>query len=228
MFPFLNVSNVSLESEKEKEKVPKDGKHNQSKGEPKENKPEEKKSEEVKSDNADESKATEDTFTEEQDAKMLEMKKDNKSWREIAEATGKAQHLLKKRFKEIKPAEPDAKPAKQSHDQSKEDKAAEHKAKGLEEKRKQEEAKAQHAVEVGANVAAAATAHAQAQNEAKMTMEEWRALTTDETFTYSDLQTLALIVNGDTDHRWQRIASRFFDLTGKRIHPEMMKRKFAV
>lgn len=44
-----------------------------------------------------------DGFTAEQDAQLMQMKTENKPWRDVCEALGKPQDVLKNRFKEIKP-----------------------------------------------------------------------------------------------------------------------------
>ncbi|KUJ20025.1 uncharacterized protein LY89DRAFT_779890 [Mollisia scopiformis] len=56
-------------------------------------------------DNSDEKTATSDEWTAEQDKTILEMKADNKSWKEIVAAVGSSKQAVVNRFKELKKAE---------------------------------------------------------------------------------------------------------------------------
>lgn len=65
-----------------------------------------------------------------------------------------------------------------------------------------------------------------AGSEARFTMNEWVTLQEDDLFSFGELQLLSeLIAKYDTD-RWQLIASRFFDKTGRRVHPDDVRDKF--
>lgn len=63
-------------------------------------------------------------------------------------------------------------------------------------------------------------------SEVRFTMNEWRTLQEDEMFSFAELQLLSELVMQDQDQTWIRIASRFFDKTGRRVHPHDIRDKF--
>lgn len=62
--------------------------------------------------------------------------------------------------------------------------------------------------------------------DARFTMSEWLTLQEDELFSFSELQCLSEIIMRDQKQSWLRIASGFFDLTGRKVHPEDVREKF--
>lgn len=71
-----------------------------------------------------------------------------------------------------------------------------------------------------------APSHRSHRSEARFTMEEWRILQEDEMFTFGELQLLSEIIMKDTSQSWLKVASRFHDKTGRRVHPDDIKDKF--
>jgi DUF1680 family protein len=49
----------------------------------------------------------------------------------------------------------------------------------------------------------------------------------DDIFSFGELQCLSELITQDGRQRWLRIASRFADRTGRRVHPEDIREKFA-
>lgn len=175
-----------------------------------------------------------DDFTAEQDAKLLEMKAQNKSWKDIETELGKPKHVLQKRFKETKPASEDAakkaeegkkkaEENKKRAEEGKDEAAAAKKGKEGKEKAKkkeeEEEEKKKKKKEGGGD-------GKEEQEGRKFTLEEWATLTEDDVFTYEDLKALADIFSLDEEQRWIRVASKFYGLTGRRMDPGDIKDKF--
>ncbi|KAJ9630731.1 hypothetical protein H2203_001255 [Taxawa tesnikishii (nom. ined.)] len=155
-----------------------------------------------------------DDFTAEQDAKLLEMKAQNKSWKDIETELGKPKHVLQKRFKETKPASEDA--AK---------KAEEGKKKAEENKKRAEE---------GKDEAAAAKKGKEGKEKAKKKEEEEEEKKEEEGRRGrreggaggEKVHALADIFSLDEEQRWIRVASKFYGLTGRRMDPGDIKDKF--
>lgn len=63
--------------------------------------------------------------------------------------------------------------------------------------------------------------------QAAFTMQEWQTLQEDDLFSFGELQCLSELMMRDERHRWVRIASAFYDKTGRRVHPEDIREKFA-
>lgn len=62
--------------------------------------------------------------------------------------------------------------------------------------------------------------------EARFTMDEWLHLQEDDMFSFGELQALSDLIMKDQSQTWLRVAAAFFDLTGRRIHPEDIREKF--
>ncbi|TKA80153.1 hypothetical protein B0A49_00759 [Cryomyces minteri] len=162
-----------------------------------------------------EDEAFSNDFTRAQDAKLLRLKAEGKqTWKEIASALGKSQSQVKNRYKDIKPAE---------------DKAGEATSKA--EKNKGNAAKGKGAKEGSKNAKNHAGGDARAaskpyDDDIKFSLEEWKVLNEDDVFSFKELQLLAAIMFKDVDEQCMRVASRFFDKTGRRIHPHDVREKF--
>lgn len=65
-----------------------------------------------------------------------------------------------------------------------------------------------------------------AHNEARFTMTDWLTLQEDDIFSFGELQCLSELIAKDMNQGWQRVAARFFDLTGRRVHPDDIREKF--
>ncbi|RMZ04296.1 hypothetical protein D0864_02768 [Hortaea werneckii] len=71
------------------------------------------------------------------------------------------------------------------------------------------------------------TTHAaDAGDETRFTLSEWLTLQSDSLFTLSELQFLSEIIMRDQNQTWLRIASVFYDKTGRKVHPEDIREKF--
>lgn len=183
------------------------------------------------------------TFTSEQDAKILKMKGENKSWKMIADELGTHPGRVKGRFKELndkagtgaggdtkkdeakKEAKDDEKKDAQQGGkqgkQSKKDKKREwqeqqkekHKPNHQEAKKEEqkEEPKCEQA-RPARSVAASSTSG-------------WFELEEDDNFSFGELQMLVSILDADMARVWDRVASAFFDKTGRRIAPCDVKQK---
>ena len=65
-----------------------------------------------------------------------------------------------------------------------------------------------------------------ANNETRFTMTDWLTLQEDDMFSFGELQCLSELIGKDLGQSWQRVAAKFFDLTGRRIHPDDVRGKF--
>jgi len=63
-------------------------------------------------------------------------------------------------------------------------------------------------------------------NEARFTMNDWLTLQEDDIFSFGELQCLSELIAKDMNQGWQRVAAKFFDLTGRRVHPDDVREKF--
>ena len=192
--------------EKEEEK-----KEEQKEGEKKEEKVEEKKDEGKK-----EEKKEGDDFSEAQDKQLKELKEQNRPWKEIAKEMGLKSHAigkLKARYKEL------SKPA----DEAAAVVSAPDAGGAVPEKKEQnsdEKDKNGQKPETNAETAAAP---AQEGGDKKVNVEP----EPDNLFDTEDLQALRKILSEDEEQLWLRIASRYFDRTGQRIHPDDIQAKLA-
>jgi hypothetical protein len=57
-------------------------------------------------------------------------------------------------------------------------------------------------------------------------MTDWLTLQEDDMFSFGELQCLSELIGKDLSQSWQRVAAKFFDLTGRRIHPDDVRDKF--
>lgn len=65
-----------------------------------------------------------------------------------------------------------------------------------------------------------------APSETLLTMHDWQTLQEDDLFSFGELQCLSELIAKDSEQSWERIAARFFDLTGRRVHWEDVRDKF--
>jgi hypothetical protein len=57
-------------------------------------------------------------------------------------------------------------------------------------------------------------------------MNDWLTLQEDDIFSFGELQCLSELIAKDLNQGWQRVAAKFFDLTGRRVHPDDVREKF--
>jgi hypothetical protein len=230
-----------------------------------------------------EPKGNDVAWTPEEDEKLKAMKAANKSWKIIAEEMGRAQHVLKSRFKEIGGAASndqgtknadgkgqndkekqgggggqgkqgkkgkkgdDAQQNNQNNHQKKNDDKNDNKntneksnqdkkeseMKPSSSKKEEEESKptskpasAQKPASNPPSNKPASVSNNSANNETRFTMTDWLTLQEDDMFSFGELQCLSELIGKDLSQSWQRVAARFFDLTGRRIHPDNVRDKF--
>lgn len=70
------------------------------------------------------------------------------------------------------------------------------------------------------------TAKQSTAGEARFTMNDWLTLQEDDLFSFGELQCLSELIAKDLNQGWQRVAAKFFDLTGRRVHPDDVREKF--
>lgn len=168
--------------------------------------------------------ATTEEWNAELDEKLKTLATGGTPWPEIATAIGKPQKACKKRFfgdlkltLQNKDKAADAKAPEQTGDANKNTAA---KANGNKtEKPKQKE------TSNGKGKQAASKA-ASNDGEARFTMNEWMTLQEDDLFSFGELQCLSELIAKDSGQSWLRIASAFYDTTGRRVHPDDIRDKF--
>jgi hypothetical protein len=223
-----------------------------------------------------EQKGNDVAWTPEEDEKLKAMKAENKSWKIIAEEMGRAQHVLKARFKEIGGAAGNDQGKKnadgkgqndkekqggggqgkqgkkgkkggdnqqnnQKHDNKNNTNEKSNQEKKESEKKpssskKEEESNKPTSKPASINKPTSKPASAKpasisnsanaAANETRFTMTDWLTLQEDDMFSFGELQCLSELIGKDLSQSWQRVAAKFFDLTGRRIHPDDVRDKF--
>ncbi|KAF2233165.1 hypothetical protein EV356DRAFT_568246 [Viridothelium virens] len=191
------------------------------------------------------------TFTAEQDAKLLEMKADGKStWKQIAAELGKPPHELKARFKELKAAENaaggDSGGQKEVGGGGGEgggnggngDGATWSGGGGGGDGEggggnnggsvKEEGGKREKGGKGKKNKRGYAAAPAgDGRSELVSGESQWKKWSQDELFSFEELQILSELVRKDKEREWLRIASGFYDKTGRRVHADDVQERFA-
>ncbi|EON61063.1 hypothetical protein W97_00274 [Coniosporium apollinis CBS 100218] len=169
-------------------------------------------------------------FTDEQDQQLLSLKGVGQSWKYISMTLDKSVGDVKHRYHLIKHRDVAGNAKEPVNDKAA--KAAEAKAKGLAAKAaKEEERKAKARAGQGAAHAQAAQAQARAQGTAAQNQMPGASpgnqyvLMEDEFFSFSDLQLIARLVQKEQEQLWLRVASRFYDHTERRIHPDDIRDK---
>lgn len=185
----------------------------------------------------------------EDDEQLKALKAEGKTWRQIAEITGRSQGLLKEKWKPLNPDNPankagaeDKKDGNGGGDGGKKDNGGNNnEPKNEKQSKKQakqaakEEAKKADAdpTKPASKVPSATKAPAgktpsvaRSDGQARFTMQEWMTLQEDDVFSFGELQCLSELMLRDERQRWQRIASAFYDKTGRRVHPEDVREKF--
>ncbi|KAB2578752.1 hypothetical protein DBV05_g2656 [Lasiodiplodia theobromae] len=148
-------------------------------------------------------------FTAEDDEKLLELKKANKSWKEIGQQLKKPQDALKNRFKEIGSDNQKASPQRQETKKAGRDKPAENPV-------------PQHKTGEGEDW------ELQTVNEDDdPDSGEYMVIYPDSVFTEDICVAMARAMYEDYDNYYQRVASRIFDYTGKRVGVSAVRNKLA-
>ena len=178
-------------------------------------------------------------FTVEEDERLKKMKAEGKTWREIATEMHRPQGQLKNRNKEINPdgdggegyrgGKKDGNGKRGGGDNENNNNHAQNKEESKKDKKaaKEDQPEKEKKEKPSNKAPSKAPSKAVSNGEARFTMKEWITLQEDDMFSFGELQCLSELLMRDENQRWLRIASRFFDLTGRRVHPQDIKEKFA-
>jgi predicted CopG family antitoxin len=171
-------------------------------------------------------KVAEAPFTDEDDATLKRMKDEKKSWNEIIEVLGRNKKVLQDRFKEINGGGGNDTKEDENKDNGK--KGGNGNGEGKKDKfdNKKESKKQDKKPEPAKPAAVKAGSVAGSNGQARFTMNEWMTLQEDDVFSFGELQCLSELMLRDERHRWTRLASAFYDKTGRRVHPDDIRDKF--
>ena len=166
-------------------------------------------------------KPWEHDWTPEQDATIKAMKAEGKTWAEIGAAVGHSKSTVQGRYKQLQNADAgDAAAVKKDEGgEKKDDKAKKDGGDDKKDKHADKPAKGDKKAPTKAESTHGSTV--------RFGMNEWLTLQEDDTFSFGELQCLSEIVMRDEGQRWLRIASAFADKTGRRVHYETVRTKFA-
>ncbi|EMD01312.1 hypothetical protein BAUCODRAFT_144848 [Baudoinia panamericana UAMH 10762] len=181
-------------------------------------------------------------FTPDEDAKIKAMKAEGRTWNQIATelGNGRTKGAVSGRCKELSKTEgqglgrkPNASGERSNEKDNTKPAAAANKPAmtKAEKKTAKKAAAAEAATAATANApppaSKPASTHGSAPgSEVRYTLSEWQTLQEDSTFSFGELQCLSEIINQDLTLTWGRVAARFYDLTGRRIHPDEIREKF--
>ncbi|KAI9880360.1 MAG: hypothetical protein M1830_003971 [Pleopsidium flavum] len=169
------------------------------------------------------------TFTPEQDAQLLDLKSKNTSWKQISiMMDGKPQWELRNRFKEL--STPKAEEKKEEEGKGKNGEEEEKKKKEEERKKKEEEGRAKAAERKkkaeengkgdGKKEGGGGEGKAAESEEAKV------IFVADGKFNIDEMVLLHRLSERYDNRKWLEIASKFFDTTGRRVHPDELRTAF--
>jgi hypothetical protein len=177
-------------------------------------------------------------FTTEDDETLKRMKAENKTWAQIIEGLGRSKHVLQARYKEIKDdgggnntkldeKKDNNKKGNNNGGETKKDNATNNKKENEKAEKADKKAEAAPAKPASAKAPSAkAPSVARSDGQARFTMQEWMTLQEDDVFSFGELQCLSELMLRDERQRWMRVASAFYDRTGRRVHPEDVREKF--
>jgi hypothetical protein len=194
-------------------------------------------------------------LTEEQDQILLQMKAEGKTWAEINVVIGRSKNTLQARFKQLKAEGKEITPGDNGAQEQKgedgkkgggkggkkgekgggkEDKGGDKnendQAEGgdrAENKNKKKENKKQDKAEKGEKPPSEKKSSSKSGSEVRFTKGEWMTVTEDDMFSFGELQLLSELLMQDEGQRWLRIASRFADMTGRKVNPYDIQAKFS-
>jgi hypothetical protein len=182
-------------------------------------------------------KGADDPWTAEDDKQLIDLKTEGKTWAQIAEITGRPVHALKHHWKDINPDKQNNQNYKPEEKKDNNNGSANNNEAEITKPTKAEKKAAKKAAktEAGAptkpaSVKAASAAKAasvtKSDGQARFTLGEWRTLQEDDVFSFGELQCLSELMLRDERQRWLRLASAFYDKTGRRVHSEDIREKF--
>ena len=204
---------------------------------------------------AEDTKGEDSPWTEAQDKTITEMKTAGRTWADIGKEVGRAKHEVSARWKEINPdkgknedaGKKDNGGGGKQGEQVKGNKGNNGQGQGKRNKgggsnnqnnnqnnnnqkkkndnnnkqnnnKKEDKSKNQNDKPASNN--------GNTTNEARFTMNDWLTLQEDDVFSFGELQCLSELIAKDLNQGWQRVAAKFFDLTGRRVHPDDVREKF--
>ncbi|OJD34912.1 uncharacterized protein BKCO1_2000025 [Diplodia corticola] len=175
------------------------------------------------------------TFSAEEDKLLLELKNENKSWKDIAKQLKKPQDAVKNRFKEIGSDDQKTVPQKESKESKKESKKEAKESKKESKESKKESKKANRDKTNGNSATQPELPNREAdqsedwdlQTITEADEEDYLILYPDSVFDEDALVAMARAMYEDHENYYQRIVSRIYDATGQRISMSAVKRKVA-
>jgi len=147
----------------------------------------------------------------------MKLKDEGKEWREIAKEMKRDQKQLRARWGQL---------GGDAANTSAVDKA---KSKKEESKPKKEKdaSPAKPLGKAALKAKSVASSRSNRGEEARFTLAEWHALQQNNgLFSIGELQLLSELIMNDQGQTWGRIASRFYDKTGRRVHAEDVRECF--
>ena len=171
-------------------------------------------------------KAADAPFTDDEDATLKRMKDEKKSWNEIIEVLGRNKKVLQDRFKELNGGGGGGNDTKKDEKKDNGKKDGDGEGKKDKPDTKKENKKQDKKPEAAKPAYAKAGSAAGSNDQARFTMNEWMTLQEDDVFSFAELQCLSELMLRDERHRWMRLASAFYDKTGRRVHPDDIREKF--
>nr|OQO21996.1 hypothetical protein B0A51_12348 [Rachicladosporium sp. CCFEE 5018] len=177
-------------------------------------------------------------WTADEDAKIKAMKVEGKTWNEIATELNRAKGQVSARFREINTEEGAGNTNGQAKDkaqkngndvnkQSGDQNDANASNKGGGKKGKKDKAANDNATKQDMKPNNQKSQPSKmAAEDARFTMADWQTLQEDDLFSFGELQCLSEIIAKDPEMSWPRIAARFFDITGRRVHADDVREKF--
>ena len=173
----------------------------------------------------------ESDFTPEQDAKLLEMKANGKStWKEIATELSRAPSDLKKRFKELK-ANGNAGTGDAGGDNGGPGGGNGETKEGEDANRNEGQEGSKNKKNKGwkgrnDNKQAYGDGSGEIDISPTFTLPQLKELTADDMFGVEELEILSWLVKKEKENGWFRIASGFYDRTGRRVHERDIQERF--
>ncbi|KAK0250421.1 hypothetical protein LTR91_017778 [Friedmanniomyces endolithicus] len=158
-----------------------------------------------------------------EDAELKKLMAQGNTFKQIAKEMKRGQAQIKKHWAEIgNTAKVDQAEPKKTETRAEEPKHA---------SKKEKKAAKKAAKKAEAEIHAAAaekkdTKPDRRDGEARFTLHEWQTLTEDSLFSLGELQCLSELAMRDQSQNWLRVAAKFYDKTGRRVHPEDIREKF--
>lgn len=181
-------------------------------------------------------------FFAEEDEKLKALKGENTPWKQIAEEMQRAQHVLKNRWKEIgkqggnnqgkkedggKKGNNNGNNKQQGGGKGQQDNNQNQNMGGKRDKNNDNKnANQNNKQEKKAASKVGDKTQDTSNNDTRFTMADWLTVQEDDMFSFGELRCLGALIATDPQMQWRRVAAKFFDLTGRRVHPDDVRDKF--